>query len=388
MRESGDHGATGATLAALHARALAVVGVGVTIADAQAPDLPLVWVNPAFTTITGYAPDEALGRNCRFLQGPDTDPAAVDAIQAALRAGHGCTVTLLNYRKDGAPFWVELTLSPVRDGYDGYDGDDGSEGTGMDAPTHYIGVQADVTARVEVERARDRLLASAAHDLRSPLAALIGTVQLHRRRLDRGRALDAAGQGAQLDTFGDLLARLLSTVDEIGDAAQLQMSQALALRPDALDAGTLAREAARTVTLARAAPATRVRVIAPSTGPTIVGDRARLGRVLENVIGNALKYSPNDATVEVAVAATVGGVTITVRDRGVGIPADEVGQLFAPFYRASTAHGVAGTGLGLFGSKAIVEQHGGMIAVESAVGVGTTVTITLPTRVPTEDTMP
>ncbi|MDN2567931.1 PAS domain-containing protein [Aquibium sp. A9E412] len=89
--------------------------VSITIADPAAPDCPLVYVNRAFEETTGYAANEVIGRNCRFLQGPETDRAAVQRVREALDAGTAVEATLLNYRKDGATFWNELHLAPLRD---------------------------------------------------------------------------------------------------------------------------------------------------------------------------------------------------------------------------------------------------------------------------------
>jgi len=110
----------------------------------------------------------------------------------------------------------------------------------------------------------------------------------------------------------------------------------------------------------------------------VEGDRVRLSRVLQNVIGNAVKYSPAATVVSVEVRDGTDAVRIVVRDRGVGIPADELPHVFTRFYRASTARGIDGTGIGLAGAKAIIEQHGGHISLESVVGEGATVTMTLP----------
>ena len=107
----------------------------ITIADAIAPDTPLVYANQAFLDLTGYSSAEVLGANCRFLQGPDTDPAAVATFREAARAGREVCTVLLNYRRGGTPFWNEVTLSPVLDA-DGL-------------ITHVIGYQVDVTLRVE-----------------------------------------------------------------------------------------------------------------------------------------------------------------------------------------------------------------------------------------------
>lgn len=115
-------------------RTLAGASVGVCVADARQPDQPLVYVNEAFERLTGYPAEEALGRNCRFLQGPDTEPGAVDRLRAAIAAGEEVKLTLRNHRRDGTAFWNELLVVPVRD-------DAG-------AVTHFLGLQTDVTHAV------------------------------------------------------------------------------------------------------------------------------------------------------------------------------------------------------------------------------------------------
>ena len=127
-------------------RAVVAAGLSFTISDPGRPDHPLVFVNPAFERTTGYSYDDAVGRNCRFLQSPDTDPRAVAEIRRLLTEEEHGTVTLLNQRKDGTAFWNELSLSPV------YDGDG--------RLTHFVGIQADVTMRVLAERERERHLAA------------------------------------------------------------------------------------------------------------------------------------------------------------------------------------------------------------------------------------
>jgi len=104
--------------------------------------------------------------------------------------------------------------------------------------------------------------------------------------------------------------------------------------------------------------------------------------MLRNVIGTAVKYSPAATPVRVDVHAQGASAVVAVRDRGVGIPADDLPRVFERFFRASTARGIKGSGIGLSGAKAIVEQPGGTIAVERAAGAGTTVTVTLLLRPP------
>ncbi|WP_415297502.1 SpoIIE family protein phosphatase [Cellulosimicrobium sp. SJTW-1] len=165
--------------AALERRAMSASEVSFTIADARAPGVPLVWVNPAFTATTGYAADEVLGTNCRFLQGPGTDRDAVARIRAAVDGGTTAGETLLNYRKDGTPFWNQLTLSPVHDE--------------LGTLTHFVGVQADVTARVETERSRE--------------AALDAAISANHRLATTTRIVERLGE-------------LLGTEDVLAEAAQ------------------------------------------------------------------------------------------------------------------------------------------------------------------------
>jgi two-component system cell cycle sensor histidine kinase/response regulator CckA len=123
----------------LRDRAIAAVSEGIVITDPHLPDNPIVSVNPAFERLTGYTAAEALGRNCRFLQGPGTDPVAIAELAAAVRDGLPCSVEVLNFRKDGRAFWNFVSIAPVRGG-------DGRV-------THFIGVLNDVTDRRETDEA-------------------------------------------------------------------------------------------------------------------------------------------------------------------------------------------------------------------------------------------
>lgn len=129
----------------LQARALEAARHGIVITDATQPELPIVYVNPAFQALTGYSAQEVLGHNCRFLQGPDTDMAARKMIRQSHAKGEPARVVLENYRKDGTPFWNDLSIAPVRD-------NDG-------AVSHFIYVQNDVTERYRAEE-RARLAVS------------------------------------------------------------------------------------------------------------------------------------------------------------------------------------------------------------------------------------
>ena len=204
-------------------RALAASTNGVTIADVTRPDAPLIYVNTAFERLSGLRAEEVLGRNCRMLQGPDTDPAATARIREAVAAGSEIRETLLNYRgAEREPWWNEIYLSPVFDA-------DGRL-------TQYIGVQNDVTEQVtarrelETERARSSayLAELEAAAFRDPLTGL-----LNRRRLQD--LLETAILEANL--AGNALALLYLDVDRFkavndrhGHRAGDQVLQAVADR--------------------------------------------------------------------------------------------------------------------------------------------------------------
>lgn len=129
-------------LEALHVRdkAIAAAHNGIVISDAALPDNPIVYANPAFLALSGYPEQEVIGYNCRFLQGPGTDPMTVRRIREAIAGGQPIQTSILNYHKDGTEFWNEITISPVRDTHG--------------EVTHFVGVQTDVTARQRSEAAR------------------------------------------------------------------------------------------------------------------------------------------------------------------------------------------------------------------------------------------
>jgi diguanylate cyclase (GGDEF)-like protein/PAS domain S-box-containing protein len=118
-------------------KAVAAANDGLVIADARLPDMPLVYVNPAFERLTGYRPDEVLGKNCRFLQRDDTTQDGLDEIRVALKSGASCKATLRNYRKNGSMFWNELSLAPIPE---------------RGSVKHFVGTLSDVTARVLTEQ--------------------------------------------------------------------------------------------------------------------------------------------------------------------------------------------------------------------------------------------
>ena len=180
-------------------KAVAAAVEGVTIADAREPDLPIIFANDAFFKITGYPECEVLGRNCRFLQGEGTDPAAVQKISDSLSARKNCVVELLNYTKAGKPFWNRLSLIPLVD--------DAGE------LTHVIGLQSDITEAKESEAARQRMLAMKAtmHAVDDVVLNFINSLQLYRLQMEETWKAD----GGTLREFDSIVEETMSKLSKI-----------------------------------------------------------------------------------------------------------------------------------------------------------------------------
>ncbi|ARV59466.1 PAS domain S-box protein [Nostocales cyanobacterium HT-58-2] len=187
----------------LRDRAVAAASNGIVISDPRQPDDPIVFCNPAFEKMTGYSQKEVLGRNCRFLQGPDTDPATIEQIRSALRQEQECHVVIKNYRKDGTPFWCELSISPVKDM------------TGQ--VLNFVGIQSDITLRRQVEEELRR----SKEVLQRQLVELIGDIKEVATGDLTARANITTGQiGIVADFFNTIIESLRQIVIQVKQAAQ------------------------------------------------------------------------------------------------------------------------------------------------------------------------
>jgi PAS domain S-box-containing protein len=360
-------------------RAIGAATQGLMIADAARPDRPLVYVSPGFERLTGYASDEVLARNCRMLQGADTDPAAVARLREALAAGESCTVELLNYRKDGTTFWNELSISPVRDG--------------AGRLTHFVGVQVDVTARRGLEEqfrqaqkmeAVGRLAGGIAHDFNNLLTIINGYSDLLVQRLppdDPARELVA-----EIRKAGERSAGLTRQL--------LAFSRQQILAPRVLDLNAMVAD---TEKMLRRLIGEDVRLVtALDPDPWAVrADPGQIEQVLMNLALNARDAMPTGGrlTIETrnvdldetytrthADARPGPHVLLSVADDGSGMAAEVRARIFEPFF--TTKGPGKGTGLGLATVYGIVKQSGGHVAVYSELGLGTTFKVYLPRAEP------
>jgi PAS domain S-box-containing protein len=223
---------------------------------------------------------------------------------------------------------------------------------------------------------RNQVLAEVSHDMRTPVTAAMAQLELLRRELDRPGPRPERLQSG-LSRLESSVGRMAELIEQIDDVARLEAGRPLELLREPVDLLHMVRDSV----MLHAQIAGEHRLRLDTEGPSVVGhwDSARLGRVIDNLLSNAIKYSPAPGEVEVVVRREGGWAVLSVRDRGVGIPASDLPKVFERFYRGrNVTHRVRGSGIGLAGARAIVEQHGGMIRVESREGEGSTFTVRLP----------
>jgi signal transduction histidine kinase len=232
----------------------------------------------------------------------------------------------------------------------------------------------------ELDRLKDEFLSLVSHELRTPLTSIRGYLELV---LDEEAGEITPEQRRFLKAVERNSLRLLRLVGDLLFVAQADAGR-LTLERAKIDVAALAADGVEA-----ARPVADQKSIQLDLGggpvPALVADRGRLAQVVDNLVSNALKFTPEGGRVEVRTSADNGHVVLEIEDTGIGIPADEQPRLFERFFRAATAteQAIPGTGLGLAIVKAIVEAHGGRILMESEPNVGTTVRIELPLSVET-----
>lgn len=229
----------------------------------------------------------------------------------------------------------------------------------------------------EIGRSRDEFLAAASHDMRTPLAAARGYAQLARRQIAQGDA-DLERVDRWLAEIDAVVGRLDRLVGELLDASLIHGGREVPLKMTPTDLGRLG-----TAVLRRFSSLGNRHTFAldvKGEPPVGLWDPDRVARVLENLLDNAVKFSPDGGAVHLRIAAEGEVAIATVSDEGIGIPAAEHDLVFSARYRGMNAGGITGTGIGLAGSRRLVEQMGGTLTVESRVGEGSTFTVRLPLR--------
>ncbi len=227
---------------------------------------------------------------------------------------------------------------------------------------------------------RDQFLSIASHELKTPLTGVLGSAQLLQRRMARNDNLSEAN-ARTLRTMLDQGMRLNRMIGSLLDVSRIETGQ-LSIEPTPLDLGALLRRIVEEIqpTLEQHT----LTLSAPAEPLWISGDALRLEQVWQNLIGNAIKYSPAGGPITVQVMTQGRDACVQVRDTGIGIPAAALPQLFQRFYRAANtaSAGISGIGVGLFVVREIILLHGGRVDVSSAEGAGSVFTVRLPYLTP------
>ena len=236
----------------------------------------------------------------------------------------------------------------------------------------------DATAEHTLERARADFVTTASHELRTPLTAVYGSI---RTLLDREPELEESTRRRLMRMIEQESEHLTQIVDQLLVAAQLDRGR-LRLEERECDVAQLCASVVEGAE-ARKPDSISLRLVVPPRTPPVMCDPPRLRQVIVNLVENAIKYSPGGGKIEVRVVDGPDRVRIDVQDEGLGIPPSEQARIFEKFYRldAEMARGVGGSGLGLYISREIVEQMGGVLSVRSRRGAGSTFSVTLPRMV-------
>jgi PAS domain S-box-containing protein len=312
-------------------------------------------VNTGALDLFGHNQDEMVGHKFTEFIGPTADDSPrSDSGPDKLRLVKG-------QRADGTTFWAEASQGSI------------AEPSGRHR--HALIVR-DVTERIEaearIERLQDEFVSQMTHELRTPLTAILGfsDILLADETLGKGNA--------ELEIIHNSAQTVLEMIDDILAFKRLAAAEA-ELRQEPIDLQEIAAEAVSM--MEGPAKARRIGFVAGlQPTPKIHGDRRQLEQAVRNLISNAVKYSHDGGLVEVSTRAIDHQVVVGVADHGIGIPDEDQTRIFRRFFRAANAEsaGIPGSGLGLVLVREVARAHGGDVALTSALGAGTRVTMSLP----------
>jgi len=325
-------------------RAIDEAESGISLVDNTDPERPLVYVNEGFGRVTGYDPEEMLGRNCRFLQGEATDSDAVATLRAGIEANESVSTEVVNYRANGSPFWNRVRLNPIEN-------DAGRV-------THYLGFQDDVTERKRTARLQALLNRVLRHNFRNDIIPLLGYGEMLSKGEDRGVDL-----GARIEESAEKLVALSDKARDLDECARRDPVH------ERLDIAELVAGA-----VDDASEDCRAHIDRRIETDRGICAGAELRRALVELLENGLEHGVDGPEDRLVVAAVDDGdwVELTVTDDGPGIGAME-SAVVESGRETALEHG---SGLGLWLVNWVVTRYGGSFQVEA--DGGTVARIRLP----------
>ena len=382
--------------------AVRITRMPMIITNPRQPDNPVVFVNDAFCRLTGYSREECIGRNCRFMQGPETDRETIARMRVAIAAAEPIEVDIRNYRKDGTAFWNRLLIAPVHD----HDGsvayffasqfDVTPERESLAERTRELAdanrrLRAEAAERARVEdalrhslklEALGQLTGGIAHDFNNMLQAVGSSLELIQRHHDQGRPEQALGY---LPSARATIGRAAALTNRLLAYGRRQALQPRAVMLDALVRGML-DSIRRTV-----GAGIEVDLLVRDAGSVALCDPAQLESALLNSAVNARDAMPQGGRLVITIrdaqlseedvagqdgAAPGAYVEIAMTDTGTGMDEATRTRAFEPFFTTKPIG--KGTGLGLSQLYGFVRQSNGVAVLDSAPGQGTTVRLCLP----------
>ncbi len=331
----------------------------IAIADSRGN---LEYVNPKFTRLTGYRPEEVLGKNPRLLKSGDKSPAEYKELWQTITSGREWRGIFHNRKKNREIYFEEASISPVKDR------------SGKIA--HFVKVGEDVTKRVKLEELRDNLTHMIVHDLKNPLTGIVSAVEL----------IDSGSLGPVSDDQKKILGtarigykKLTNMIMDLLDINKME-NASLRLSLTSFSGADLIKSLDWTNQLA--AKENKTLVFAVEGGLAVRADKNLIVRVMENLITNAVKHTPEGGQIDVAVRQDGRQLLFEVSDTGEGIPRQYLSRVFDKFFKVESQQlkTKIDTGLGLTFCKMAVEAHGGSIAVESEPGRGSRFYFRLPIK--------
>jgi PAS domain S-box-containing protein len=327
--------------------------------------------NAGAQRIFGYPAEEAIGRSIRMII-PENRQHEEDEVMATLQRGERVDhFETVRQRKDGSLIDVSVTISPVRDA------------AGRVVGASKIARDISIRKRAEESLARsvklkDDFLSLVSHELRTPISIIMGNANVLKRR---GNGLD---EESSEQVLGDLVSNAVRLQEIIENL--LLLSREATSGESYSEPIQVERLAATAVdSFSRRIPEREVMTSGCGGEPIAIGDPVLISLVLDNLLSNAHKYSPEGKPIELAISEQEGSVEISVRDRGIGLREDEMDLLFTPFYRSAEAQARAGgMGLGLAVCKRVLEPQGGRIEARARDGGGSEFVVSLPSIIEME----